>query len=135
MSAEIIGILGGIHEETTALCEEILGPGAVAFATPWEPHGVANYSDGNLVLLVAVAPNPNRQAHISPYLLESSEFSGPIRKSFDLPDSPSVACRFTYLRITVNTALARRRGCSDGMYRYLPHRAAIACRVRDSPSR
>ena len=38
----------------------ILGPGAVAWSTPGEPHGVANDSDGNLVLLLAVAPNPNR---------------------------------------------------------------------------
>ena len=37
-----------------------LGPGAVAWSTPGEPHGVANDSDGNLVLLVAVASNPNR---------------------------------------------------------------------------
>ena len=37
-----------------------LGPGAVTWSTPGEPHGVANDSDGNLVLLVAVAPNPNR---------------------------------------------------------------------------
>lgn len=39
---------------------EILGPGAVAWSEPYEPHGVANASDGNLVLLVAMAPNPNR---------------------------------------------------------------------------
>ena len=37
-----------------------LGPGAVTWSTPGEPHGVANDSDGNLVLLVAVARNPNR---------------------------------------------------------------------------
>lgn len=39
---------------------EILGPGAVAWSEPDEPHGVANESDGDLVLLVAMAPNPNR---------------------------------------------------------------------------
>lgn len=39
---------------------EILGPGAVAWSEPGEPHGVANESDGTLVLLVAMAPNPNR---------------------------------------------------------------------------
>ena len=39
---------------------ESLGPGAVAWSEPDEPHGVANESDGNLVLLVAMAPNPNR---------------------------------------------------------------------------
>ena len=32
------------------------GPGSVTWSTPGEPHGVANDSDGNLVLLVAVAP-------------------------------------------------------------------------------
>ena len=37
-----------------------LGPGAVAWSTPGEPHGVANEFDGDLVLLVAMAPNPNR---------------------------------------------------------------------------
>lgn len=39
---------------------ESLGPGAVAWSEPDEPHGVANESDGHLVLLVAMAPNPNR---------------------------------------------------------------------------
>ena len=39
---------------------EILGPGGVAWSEPDEPHGVANESDGDLVLLVAMAPNPNR---------------------------------------------------------------------------
>ena len=37
-----------------------LGPGAVAWSAPDEPHGVANESEGDLVLLVAMAPNPNR---------------------------------------------------------------------------
>ena len=36
-----------------------LGPGAVAWSVPDEPHGVANESDGDLVFLVAMAPNPN----------------------------------------------------------------------------
>ena len=36
-----------------------LGPDAVAWSVPDEPHGVANESDGDLVLLVATAPNPN----------------------------------------------------------------------------
>lgn len=39
---------------------EVLGPGAVAWSEPGEPHGVANESGGALVLLVAMAPNPNR---------------------------------------------------------------------------
>ena len=43
------------------LQRDALGPGAVAWSPPGEPHGVANDTDGSLVLLVAVAPNPNRQ--------------------------------------------------------------------------
>ncbi len=39
---------------------ERLGAGAVAWSEPDEPHGVANESEGDLVLLVAMAPNPNR---------------------------------------------------------------------------
>ena len=37
-----------------------LGPGGVAWSEPDEPHGVANEGEGDLVLLVAMAPNPNR---------------------------------------------------------------------------
>ena len=37
-----------------------LGPEGVACSEPDERHGVANESDGDLVLLVAMAPNPNR---------------------------------------------------------------------------
>ena len=40
----------------------------------------------------------------------------------------------THLRINVNTALARRRGCSDGTCRYLVHGSVIVGRVRDSLS-
>ena len=36
-----------------------LGPGGLAWAAPGEPHGVANDSAQRLVLLVAMAPNPN----------------------------------------------------------------------------
>jgi quercetin dioxygenase-like cupin family protein len=36
-----------------------LGPGGVAAAAPGEPHGVENASSDRLVLLVAMAPNPN----------------------------------------------------------------------------
>jgi quercetin dioxygenase-like cupin family protein len=36
-----------------------LGPGGLAWAGPGEPHGVTNTSRGRLVLLVAMAPNPN----------------------------------------------------------------------------
>ena len=37
-----------------------LGPGGVAWSAPDEPHGVANEGKADLVLLVAMAPNPNR---------------------------------------------------------------------------
>lgn len=36
-----------------------LEPGGVAWSAPGEPHGVENLSEGRLVLLVAMAPNPN----------------------------------------------------------------------------
>jgi len=36
-----------------------LGPGGLAWSAPDEEHGVANESDAPLVLLVAMAPNPN----------------------------------------------------------------------------
>jgi quercetin dioxygenase-like cupin family protein len=36
-----------------------LGPGGLAWAEPGEPHGVENRSGERLVLLVAMAPNPN----------------------------------------------------------------------------
>lgn len=36
-----------------------LGPGELASSAPGEDHGVQNDSDANLVLLVAMAPNPN----------------------------------------------------------------------------
>lgn len=41
------------HESRT------LGPGGLAYAAPGEPHGVRNESASRLVLLVAMAPNPN----------------------------------------------------------------------------
>ena len=47
--------------QSLGLQRDALGPGAVAWSPPGEPHGVANDTDGSLVLLVAVAPNPNRQ--------------------------------------------------------------------------
>jgi len=34
-------------------------PGGVAWSVPDEPHGVENVSDHQLVVLVAMAPNPN----------------------------------------------------------------------------
>ncbi len=37
-----------------------LGPGELAFALPGEEHGVENHTGERLVLLVAMAPNPNR---------------------------------------------------------------------------
>jgi quercetin dioxygenase-like cupin family protein len=36
-----------------------LGPGELAWSAPGESHGVENTSDARLVLLVAMAPNPN----------------------------------------------------------------------------
>jgi quercetin dioxygenase-like cupin family protein len=36
-----------------------LGPGNVAWSAPGEPHGVENSSGDRVVLLVAMAPNPN----------------------------------------------------------------------------
>jgi len=36
-----------------------LGPGALAWALPDEPHGVENRSKARLMLLVSMAPNPN----------------------------------------------------------------------------
>lgn len=43
-----------VGEETSAL-----EPGGVAWSAPGEPHGVENDSGERLVLLVAMAPNPN----------------------------------------------------------------------------
>ena len=39
--------------------EQHLGPGGLAHAGPGEEHGVENDSDSRVVLLVAMAPNPN----------------------------------------------------------------------------
>lgn len=36
-----------------------LAAGGLAWSAPDEPHGVRNGSDGRLVLLVSMAPNPN----------------------------------------------------------------------------
>ena len=36
-----------------------LGPGGLAWADAGENHGVANDSEGRVVLLVSMAPNPN----------------------------------------------------------------------------
>jgi quercetin dioxygenase-like cupin family protein len=40
--------------------ERELGPGGLAWSAPGEEHGVENRSDARLLLLVAMAPNPNR---------------------------------------------------------------------------
>ena len=37
----------------------MLGPGEIAWSEPDEPHGVTNSGDHRLVVLVAMAPNPN----------------------------------------------------------------------------
>jgi len=39
---------------------ESRGPGSLVLADPGEPHGVLNASAQRLVLLVVMAPNPNR---------------------------------------------------------------------------
>ena len=39
--------------------EQTLGPGGLAWAAPGEEHGVTNATDERVVLLVAMAPNPN----------------------------------------------------------------------------
>lgn len=39
--------------------ETALGPGAAVLAPSGEDHGVRNASDGRVVLLVFMAPNPN----------------------------------------------------------------------------
>lgn len=36
-----------------------LGPGELAWSAPGEEHGVENHTDQRLLLLVAMAPNPN----------------------------------------------------------------------------
>ena len=56
------------------------------------------------------------------------------RGCFPQMNCPSLARVATYLRIIVNTALARRRGCSDGIHLYLAHGAVIDGRVRGSLS-
>ncbi len=53
-------VIEGEGRFTVGERSERLGPGAVAWSEPDEPHGVANESEGDLVLLVAMAPNPNR---------------------------------------------------------------------------
>ena len=52
-------VIEGEGEFTVGERHSTLGPGAVAWSEPGEPHGVANESHANLVLLVAMAPNPN----------------------------------------------------------------------------
>jgi len=39
-----------------------VSPGSLAFAAPGEPHGVDNPGTERALLLVAMAPNPNRPA-------------------------------------------------------------------------
>lgn len=53
-------VIEGEGRFTVGERRERLGPGAVAWSEPDEPHGVANESEDDLVLLVAMAPNPNR---------------------------------------------------------------------------
>lgn len=53
-------VVEGTARFTVGGREESLGPGGLAWAGPGEEHGVANDSEDRAVLLVSMAPNPNR---------------------------------------------------------------------------
>lgn len=53
-------VLEGRARFTVGEAVRELGPGGLAYALPGEAHGVENASPERLVLLVAMAPNPNR---------------------------------------------------------------------------
>ena len=52
-------VLEGRARFLTGSERRALGPGGLAWAAPGEEHGVENDSEGRVVLLVAMAPNPN----------------------------------------------------------------------------
>jgi len=52
-------VLEGTGEFQVGDRTQMLSAGQLAFALPGEIHGVSNASDGRLVLLVAMGPNPN----------------------------------------------------------------------------
>lgn len=53
-------VLEGAARFRTGDEERELGPGGLAWAAPGEEHGVVNHTETRAVLLVAMAPNPNR---------------------------------------------------------------------------
>lgn len=53
-------VIEGEAEVTIGDATQTLGPGELAWSVPDEPHGVENKSSNPLVLLVAMAPNPNK---------------------------------------------------------------------------
>jgi quercetin dioxygenase-like cupin family protein len=52
-------VIEGTARFTVGGGSETLAPGGLAWAGPGEEHGVVNDSSGRVVLLVAMAPNPN----------------------------------------------------------------------------
>jgi quercetin dioxygenase-like cupin family protein len=52
-------VVEGTAQFTIGGREQTHGPGGLAWAGPGEEHGVTNATDERLVLLVAMAPNPN----------------------------------------------------------------------------
>jgi quercetin dioxygenase-like cupin family protein len=54
-------VLEGRVRATLGATTRELGPGEFAWSAPGEAHGVENASGARAVLLVAMAPNPNRE--------------------------------------------------------------------------
>jgi quercetin dioxygenase-like cupin family protein len=54
-------VLEGTARVTVGEERRDLGPGGLAWAEPGEDHGVENASAERVVLLVAMAPNPNAE--------------------------------------------------------------------------
>ncbi|MAE29218.1 MAG: cupin domain-containing protein [Planctomycetota bacterium] len=52
-------VIDGQAAVTVGSETRVIGPGELAWSVPGEDHGVANSSEERLVLLVAMAPNPN----------------------------------------------------------------------------
>lgn len=53
-------VVEGEAEVTIGESTQTLGPGELAWSAPDESHGVENKSGRSLILLVAMAPNPNK---------------------------------------------------------------------------
>lgn len=58
-AAKFYYVIEGCGQFTIGHRIETLGAGGLAFARAGETHGVENTSGGRLVVLVAMAPNPN----------------------------------------------------------------------------